>query len=242
MGYAWAMQPQACGTAHAWDNSAVVEGVRTFHGRRGRLGPRNVDALDRLLPRYGLDPGPVDVSDVFAPPVPVVVEIGCGKGESTVTLAVRQPGVGVIAVDVHEAGIATLLRCCEASELRNVRVFLGDGVELLRDRIPSASLAGLRAFFPDPWPKTRHHGRRLVRPELVALMADRLTYGGLLHVATDWTPYADQMLRVLTAEPLLRNTAGTGFAPRPEWRPVTAYERRGLLLGHEVRDLVFRRG
>lgn len=219
----------------------MVEDVRTFHGRRGRLGPRSVHALDRLLPRYGLDPGPVDVSHLFAPPVPVFLEIGCGKGESTVALAAEQRDQGVIAVDVHTAGIATLLRACEALDLRNVRVVLGDGVQLLRDRIPSASLAGVRAFFPDPWPKTRHHGRRLVRPHLVSLMADRLAPGGLLHVATDWAPYADAMLEVLAAEPRLQNTAGTGFAPRPDWRPVTAYEQRGLLLGHEVRDLVFRR-
>lgn len=217
--------------------------IATFHGRRGRLGPRGRDALARLLPTFGVDVegSPVRPESFFAHPLPVVVEIGCGRGEATASFALAQPDTAILAADVHTAGIAALLLACEEHHLDNVRVALGDGVELLRNRIPSASLAGIRAFFPDPWPKVRHHKRRLLRPHLVAVMSDRLRPGGALHVATDWRPYADEMLAVLTQEPLLRNCSPDGFSERPAWRPVTAYEAKAQEAGRPTRELLFRR-
>lgn len=221
----------------------TIDGVRTFHARRGRLGPRAKDALHRLLPRYGIAEGGAVVAPgtLFEPEVPVVVELGCGRGEATVAIAREQPHVGVIAVDVHDAGIATLVADVAEAGLTNVRICHGDGVLLLRRRIPSNSLVGIRAFFPDPWPKARHHKRRLVRPDLVALMADRLAPGGTLHVATDWQPYADEMIEVLSREPRLRSCSPTGFVERPSWRPLTAYECKALQAGRPTSEVLFRR-
>ncbi len=168
---------------------------------------------------------------------PVVLEIGFGLGHATVEMARAEPGTGIVAVDVHTPGVARLLLEVEQHGLDNVRVVHDDAVELLRERVAESSLAAIRIFFPDPWPKARHHKRRIVRPDLVRLMASRLRPGGVMHCATDWAPYAEVMLEVLTAEPLLRN-AYDGPAPRLE-RPLTKFERAGIERGHEVTDLVF---
>lgn len=143
-------------------------------------------------------------------------------------------------MEVHTPGVGNLLKLIDASGLQNVRIIQHDAVEVLTHMIPPASLDGVHIYFPDPWPKKRHHKRRLIQPPFVALLAGRLRAGGYLHLATDWVEYADQMLAVLSAEPLLENTT-TGFAPRPAWRPETRFEQRGVRLGHEVRDLLFRR-
>ena len=181
-----------------------MQDIRTFHPRRGRMSAAQLDALDRLLPLHGLPDGPLEVSALFGGR-PVVLEIGFGLGHATEEMAAADPGTGILAVDVHTPGVARLLLSVERRGLDNVRVVNDDAVDLLRTRVASASLAAIRIFFPDPWPKARHHKRRIVRPDLVALMADRLHPGGVLHCATDWAEYAASMLEVLTAEPLLRN-------------------------------------
>ena len=212
--------------------------IRTFHARRGRLSPAQVEAVRTLLPRHGVPAGPLDLAALFDGR-PVVLEIGFGLGHATLEMAEADPGTGIVAVDVHTPGVARLLLAIESRGLDNVRVVHGDAVVLLRDQVPPASLAAVRAFFPDPWPKARHHKRRLIRPDLVALIASRLRPGGVLHVATDWAPYAESMREVLEAEPALRDCYD-GPAPRLE-RPLTKFEAQGLEKGHEVVDLVYAR-
>ncbi len=213
-----------------------MQDIRTFHPRRGRMSPAQRAAVDTLLPRYGVPEGPLDVTTLFGGR-PVALEIGFGLGHATVEMALADPTTGIVAVDVHTPGVARLLLALEEHGLDNVRVVHDDAVELLRERVADSSLAAIRVFFPDPWPKARHHKRRLVRPDLVRLMASRLQPGGVLHCATDWASYAEVMLEVLTAEPTLRN-AYDDWAPRLE-RPMTKFERAGLEQGHEVADLVF---
>ncbi len=211
--------------------------VRTFHARRGRLGPELNDALDDLLPRYAVAvQSPGDPSDLFDPPLPVVLEIGFGMGDATLAMARLEPDRGILAVDVHTRGIASLARALDSEGLTNVRVAHGDAVTLV-EALPESSLAGIRAWFPDPWPKARHHKRRLVQPATVALLASRLQQGGTLHFATDWPEYGEQMLEVVSAHSSLV-LPGTGFTPRPEWRPVTRYEKAGLTAGRPVVDLI----
>jgi tRNA (guanine-N7-)-methyltransferase len=200
------------------------------------MSPAQRAAVEALLPRYGVPDGPLDVATLFGGR-PVVLEIGFGLGHATVEMARADPSTGIVAVDVHTPGVARLLLAIEEHRLDNVRVVHDDAVHLLRERVAESSLAAIRVFFPDPWPKARHHKRRLVRPDLVRLMASRLRPGGVLHCATDWAPYAEQMLEVLGAEPMLRN-AYDGWAPRLE-RPMTKFELSGIEQGHEVADLVF---
>jgi tRNA (guanine-N7-)-methyltransferase len=220
----------------------AVGDVRTFHPRRGRVTSSQSRALtqhgDRLV--LPADGGPLHLGDVFGEGRPVVLEIGFGMGEATVAMAAADPETGILAVDVHTPGVGQLLGAVVARGLDNVRVVHGDAVEVVRDRLQPGSLAGVRIFFPDPWPKTRHHKRRLVQQPFVALLASRLAPGGFVHCATDWPDYADQMLAVLAGEPLLDNDF-EGFAPRPGDRPLTRFERRGTERGHPVADLVFRR-
>lgn len=217
--------------------------VRTFHPRRGRLSPQQRDAIDRMWDAYGIgvDGSPVDFAALFGNPNPVVLEIGFGMGEATARMAAADPATNILATDIHTPGIGNLLHLVETNRLANVRIAEGDAVRLLTEMVAPESLAGIRVYFPDPWPKSKHHKRRLIRPGFTALAASRLAPGGTLHCATDWAPYAAWMLEVLDAEPALRNTAGHGYAPRPDWRPMTRFERQGLAKGHEVADLVFRR-
>ncbi|MFC6237672.1 tRNA (guanosine(46)-N7)-methyltransferase TrmB [Longivirga aurantiaca] len=209
--------------------------ILTFHPRRGRMTDAQRDAVTTLLPRHGLPPGPLDTGTLFGG-LPVALEIGFGLGHATVEMALEDPGTGIVAVDVHTPGVARLLAEIERRGLTTVRVELGDAVDLLTDRVAEGSLAAIRVFFPDPWPKARHHKRRIVRPDLVHLMATRLAPGGVLHCATDWEPYAEAMREVLDAEPLLLDPYD-GWAPRLE-RPLTKFERQGVEKGHVVRDLV----
>jgi tRNA (guanine-N7-)-methyltransferase len=215
--------------------------IRTFHARRGRMTEAKIEAMHTLLPVYGVPGGPSDPArlESLLGGRAVVVEIGFGLGHATVAMAEAEPDVGIVAIDVHTPGVARLLVELRDRGIDNVRVVHGDAVAFLRDRVAPASLSGIRAFFPDPWPRARHHKRRLVRPDLVALMASRLAPTALLHVATDWAPYAEEMVEVLDAEPLLVN-AYDGPAPRGE-RPLTRYELAGLDKGHEVVDLVYAR-
>lgn len=221
------------------DDPPLPMGVRTYHPRRGRLREDSRARVAELLTRYGVPAGPLDLQATFAGR-PVVVEIGFGMGEATLQMARADATTAILAVDVHTPGVLRLLSEIEATGIDNLRVAHEDAVPLLHHRVEAQSLAGVRAYFPDPWPKVRHRKRRLVQPRVVTLIATRLRVGGMLHLATDVTAYAEQMLAVTTAEPLLHNDFD-GFAPRPPWRATTRYERLGVERSRPVRDLVLRR-
>lgn len=216
--------------------------IRTFKPRRGRITAAQTNALDRLWPRWGFEiPAegePLDLAALFGRAAPLQLEIGCGMGDAVVAMAAACPEHDFLAVDVHTPGLGNVLRMAERAGLTNVRAAAGDALDLLRSQLPSDSLEVVHVYFPDPWPKARHHKRRIVRPDVIALIADRLRRGGSLHCATDWAEYAEEMLEVLSAEPWLRNRH-PGFAPRPTHRPVTKFEARALREGREVFDLSF---
>ena len=218
--------------------------VRSFVLREGRLTPAQERALEELWPRFGLDNGheAIDFTRVFGRTAPLILEIGFGNGRTLAAMAAAAPENDFLGVEVHRPGVGALLNRIETDGLENLRVLCADAVQVLRERIRPGALSGLRIYFPDPWPKKRHHKRRLIQPAFVHLAAERLAPGGVMHLATDWLPYAEHMLEVLSAEGLLQNLGGPdGFAPRPAWRPETHFERRGLRLGHGVRDLLFER-
>jgi tRNA (guanine-N7-)-methyltransferase len=218
--------------------------IRSFQPRRSRVTAGQADALQRLWSSWGLDIDGhrVDLAALFGNGRPVVLEIGFGMGEATAQMAAADPGTNILAVDVHTPGQGNLLNLADRGGLTNVRVANGDAIILLREMLAPDSLDGLRVYFPDPWPKKRHHKRRLIQPEFLDLVAARLRPGAIVHCATDWEPYARQMLEVLTAHPAFENTqTGGGFAPRPAFRPLTRFEGQGLDKGHVVNDLLFRR-
>jgi tRNA (guanine-N7-)-methyltransferase len=216
--------------------------VRSYVLRGGRMGTGQQRALAELGPRYVLPwrDAPLDFEQVFGRRAPVILEIGFGMGDATAQIAANRPDTDFLGVEVHEAGVGALLRRIGEQQLANVRIVRHDAVEVLRHMVPPGSLAGVHVFFPDPWHKKRHHKRRLVQPPFVRLVAERLAPGGVVHFATDWLPYAEQMLQVLGDEPALENTAA-GYAERPAYRPLTRFEARGVRLGHDVRDLLFRK-
>lgn len=233
--------------------AAPHEPLRTFHPRRVGLGPARQEALRRLFPLLGFSvhdraapfprtpEGMLDPVTMFGRRAPLVMEIGSGMGEATAAMAARDPGRDWLAVEAHLPGVASLLRLVDEAGLTNVRVGHGDALELVRDAIAPDSLDAVHAFFPDPWPKARHHKRRLVQPVHVALLRSRLAVGGMLHVATDWPDYAEQMLDVLSADTGLANTATSADGYACTDRPTTAFERKALAQGRTARDLVFRR-
>jgi tRNA (guanine-N7-)-methyltransferase len=222
--------------------SAPRRAIRSYVLRAGRMGSGQVRALAALAPRFVLpfQAVPLDATAVFGRNAPLVVEIGFGMGQATAQIAAMQPGTDFIGIEVHAPGVGALLQRIDEAGLANLRLVRHDAVAVLEQMIAPASLAGVQVFFPDTWHKKKHHKRRLIQPAFVALIASRLAPGGRLHCATDWQPYAEQMLAVLTAEPSLANTC-EGFAPRPDYRPLTKFEQRGLNLGHGVWDLVFTR-
>ena len=214
--------------------------IRSFVLRQGRMTVAQNRALDALLPKYSLPEGPLEPAAVFGRDARRTREIGFGNGDTLAELARRHPEEDFIGAEVHRPGVGRLLNALEAERLTNVRVACEDAVQLCGERLPDACLDAILIYFPDPWPKKRHHKRRLLQPEFAALLAMKLKAGGQLHFATDWRDYAEQALAVLTACPGLENSAA-GYAPRPVARPATRFEQRGLKLGHEVFDLVFRR-
>ena len=216
--------------------------IRSYVLRQGRFSRGQQRAYESLLPRFGVPfaPAPLDFAATFGRTAPVIAEIGFGMGETTARIAAEHPDVDYLAMEVHSPGVGSLLKQVEEQGITNVRIVAHDAVEVMREMIPADSLAGIHIFFPDPWPKKRHHKRRLVQPEFAALAASRLRRGGYIHVATDWQEYAEHVLQVLSATPGLANTA-EAFAPRPTTRPETKFERRGLKLGHGVWDIVFTR-
>ncbi|OVZ65203.1 tRNA (guanosine(46)-N7)-methyltransferase TrmB [Pigmentiphaga sp. NML030171] len=216
--------------------------IRSFVHRRGHITLSQKEALETLMDTWSLPytDRHISFAQVFGREAPTVLEIGFGMGETTEKIALAQPERNFLGVEVFNAGVGAMLRRIEDSALRNVRIIQHDAVEVMRDMIPPASLAGVHIYFPDPWPKKRHHKRRLIQPAFVELLASRLAPGAYLHCATDWQPYAEQMLEVLSGEPQLCNTC-EGYAERPAWRPQTKFETRGLRLGHGVWDLIFER-
>ena len=215
--------------------------IRSYVLRQGRFSRGQQRAHAELLPRWGVPfhPGPLDFPGLFGRTAPVIVEVGSGMGETTARIARENPANDYLAIEVHSPGVGSLLKQLEEDGSTNVRVAQHDAVEVMREMVAPGSLAGIHVFFPDPWPKKRHHKRRLLQLDFATLAAARLMPGGYFHVATDWEEYAEHVLAVLGQVPGLTNTAES-FAPRPATRPETKFERRGLKLGHGVWDIVFR--
>lgn len=218
--------------------------IRSFVRREGRLTPGQQKALDNHWPKYGLDTegSVLDLSSVFHREAPTVLEIGFGNGASLAAMAMAAPEKNFIGIEVHRPGVGQLLKQTAESGLDNVRVVSSDAVQFLDNRIADGSLSRVQVYFPDPWHKKRHHKRRLIQPEFVAHLAEKLHSGGELHLATDWQNYAEHMLEVMTAAEMFDNCSDSGaFIPRPEYRPETKFEQRGQRKGHGVWDLLFQR-
>jgi tRNA (guanine-N7-)-methyltransferase len=219
--------------------------IRSYVLREGRMTPGQQRAFEQLWPRFGVafdGRSALDLAALFGNDRPVVLEIGFGNGEALAELAARHPETNYLGIEVHGPGVGHLLLALEQRQLDNVRVLRHDALEVLEHGLPPHSLAGVQLFFPDPWPKKKHHKRRIVQPALLDLLDRVLAPGGSFHAATDWQDYAEHMLAVLEADPRFENTAGTGrYAARPAGRPETKFERRGQRLGHGVWDLVYRR-
>ncbi|RTL43367.1 MAG: tRNA (guanosine(46)-N7)-methyltransferase TrmB [Burkholderiales bacterium] len=216
--------------------------IKSFVTRAGRMGTGQIKALAELGPKFVLPyrADKVDFAATFGRTAPLVLEIGFGMGGATAEIAATLPDHDFIGCEVHEPGVGALLKLIDEKQLGNIRIVQHDAVEVLRDMVGEGALAGVHIFFPDPWHKKRHNKRRLIQPAFVAQLVKHLAPGGYLHCATDWQPYAEQMLEVLSAEPALLNTAA-GYADKPAYRPLTKFEARGLRLGHGVWDLVFRK-
>jgi tRNA (guanine-N7-)-methyltransferase len=218
--------------------------IKSFVLRAGRSGSGQQRALAELGPRFVLPyrASPLDATAAFGRAAPLVLEVGFGMGQATAEVAAAQPQLNYLGVEVHPPGVGALLKRVGELHLQNIRIVQHDAVEVLTHMLAPASLAGIHIWFPDPWHKKRHHKRRLIQAPLVQLLASRLQPGGSLHLATDWQPYAEQMLEVLNGEPLLHNTASSGrYVPRPDSRPLTKFELRGQRLGHGVWDLLYQR-
>jgi tRNA (guanine-N7-)-methyltransferase len=216
--------------------------IKSYVLRAGRTGPGQQRAYEQFGPRFLLPyrPERLDTSAAFGRTAPLIMEIGFGMGGATAHIAQVRPGDNFLCCEVHEPGVGALLKLCGEQGIENIRIFRHDAVEVLDHMLPEQSLDGVHIFFPDPWHKTRHHKRRLIQGPFVQRLARHLKPGGYLHLATDWEPYAQQMLEVLSAEPLLANSV-VDYAPKPAYRPLTKFENRGLKLGHGVWDLVFLR-
>jgi len=216
--------------------------VRSFVTRAGRITPAQQRALVELWPKYGLEFSPQPLRALYARSARCTIEIGFGNGDNLLRLAGAHPERDFLGIEVHRAGIGRLLLALEAQQLRNVRIVCHDAVEVLEAQVPPLSVQEILILFPDPWPKKRHHKRRLLQPAFAALAASRLAAGGQLRLATDWEPYAQHMLETLNAAATLENLAADGgFVPRPSEREPTRFERRGERLGHEVWDLAYRK-
>ena len=253
---------------HGADDGAYQEGreghghIKSFVRRAGRMSEAQHRYLDEMMPKIGIpyQPAPIDLAAVYGRNAPKILEIGCGMGETTAKIAEAHPENDYFGLEVHIPGVGALCKLIAEKQLGNLRIGNHDAVEVVRDMLPEGSLDGIHIFFPDPWHKTRHKKRRLIQPPFVALLASRLKPGGYIHCATDWENYALQMLDVLGREAQLENSVANpstdalaaaleadsaaglaGFAPRPDYRPLTKFENRGIRLGHGVWDLVFRK-
>jgi tRNA (guanine-N7-)-methyltransferase len=215
--------------------------IRSFVLRMGRMTPGQERAFELHWPKKGLmrESGLIDLHKVFERSAPTVLEIGFGMGGSLLQMAQQASEKNFIGIEVHRPGVGKLLRDMDEVGVNNIRVFCDDAVDVLQQCIADASLATVQIFFPDPWHKKKHNKRRLVQPEFVQLLRSKLQTGGVLHIATDWQDYAEQILAVMSAAPGFKNQAGEGYAPRPEYRPKTKFEQRGERLGHGVWDVLF---
>jgi tRNA (guanine-N7-)-methyltransferase len=214
--------------------------IRSYVLRQGHFSNAQREAYESLLPHYGIpfSETPISLDQVFARSAPKILEIGSGMGETTVAVANQHPEKDFLAIEVHAPGIGSLLDKVKKLQLSNLRVIPHDAVAVLQKMLPDESLEGIHIFFPDPWPKARHHKRRLIQPNFVSLLCNRIKPGGYVHIATDWENYAEQILHVLNNEKQLANTTAD-YAPRPSHRPLTKFEQRGLQLGHTIYDLIF---
>ncbi len=237
--------PSALPDSAAPAGVAYPKTIKSFVRRAGRTTTGQTKAFAELGPRFILPyrPQPLDALAAFGRAAPLVLEIGFGMGEATAHIARVRPNDNFLCCEVHEPGVGALLKRIGEQDLHNIRILQHDAVEVIDHMLPLASLDGIHIFFPDPWHKKKHNKRRLIQPPLVAKLATKLKPGGYLHCATDWQPYAEQMLQVLGMEPLLHNSSqqADGYALQPDYRPLTKFENRGLRLGHGVWDLVFLR-
>ena len=218
--------------------------IKSYVLRAGRMGTGQMRAFELYGPQFLIPyrTEKLDVQAAFGRTAPLILEIGFGMGDATAKIAQVRPQDNFLCCEVHEPGVGALLKRCGEENIANIRIVQHDAVEVMDQMLGKNSLDGVHIFFPDPWHKSRHHKRRLIQSPFVTRLARHIKPGGYLHLATDWQPYAEQMMQVLSAEPLLSNTAGTGqFAPKPDYRPLTKFENRGLKLGHGVWDLVFQR-
>jgi tRNA (guanine-N7-)-methyltransferase len=222
-------------------NESKSPHIRSFVRRSGHITQSQRTARQQLLSKWGVPyrAEPIDFKEIFNREARLVLEIGFGMGETTAQIAMAHPDWNIFGAEVYRAGVGSLLSRIEQHALSNVRIIEHDVVEVLRDMISPESLDAVHIYFPDPWPKKRHHKRRLIQPGFLELLVPKLKTGAVLHLATDWPDYADQMLAVCTGHAQLKNQANQGFAPRPDWRPVTKFESRGMRLGNPVADLVF---
>ncbi len=217
--------------------------VRSFVLRQGRLTRGQEQAIEFVWPVYGIERGEtaLDLDSLFKRSAPVTLEIGFGDGVSLAEMASSAPERDFIGIEVHRPGVGRLLHLINEQGLSNVRVMDDDAVEIIKNRIPENSLDTVQLFFPDPWHKKRHNKRRIVQPEFVSLIASRLKVGGVFHLATDWEPYAEHMAEVMEASTEFKSMADSAYSPKPDSRPTTKFERRGLKLGHGVWDLLYKK-
>jgi tRNA (guanine-N7-)-methyltransferase len=225
------------------ENPDFQRHIRSFVLRQGHLSVAQKRAMDQGMPRWGIEYSgqSLDLAQAFGRPAPKILEIGFGMGGASAEIAAGHPENDYLGIEVHSPGVGNLLKLIEEQQLSNLRIIRHDAVEVIDHMLPDGSLDGIHIFFPDPWPKKRHHKRRLIQPELIAKLATKLRPDGYIHAATDWEEYAQQILEVFQNNPLLANSVDNGFAPRPEYRPLTKFELRGIRLGHGVWDIIFRR-
>ena len=216
--------------------------IRSFVLRRGHISVAQQRAQEELQSTYGIvyAEQALNLDAVFDRPAPKILEIGFGMGDATASIAAAHPDNDYLGLEVHDPGVGSLLKQIKLLGLANIRIIQHDAVEVIQHMIADSSLNGVHIFFPDPWHKSRHHKRRLIQPGFIALLARKIVPGGYLHCATDWEDYAVQILRVLSEQEALTNTA-TDYAPRPEYRPLTKFEQRGMRLGHDIWDILFKK-
>ncbi|WP_338620471.1 tRNA (guanosine(46)-N7)-methyltransferase TrmB [Paludibacterium sp. THUN1379] len=225
------------------ENPDFQRHIRSFVLRQGHLSAAQKRAMDEGMPRWGIEyqPAVLDLTQAFGRSAPKILEIGFGMGTATAEIAEQNPDRDYLGIEVHSPGVGNLLKLINEKQLSNLRLIRHDAVEVIDNMLADGCLDGIHIFFPDPWPKKRHHKRRLIQSPLIAKLATKLRPGGYLHAATDWEEYAQQMLEVFSAEPLLANSVAEGYAPRPDYRPLTKFELRGIRLGHGVWDVIFQR-
>lgn len=224
-------------------SESIQRRIRSFVMRQGRITSAQQDALDRLWPQFGIERGdsPLATNELFPTQNPITLEVGFGNGSSLATMACEYPERNFIGIEVHRPGVGNLLRLIEEHQLSNVRVMDDDAVEILKHRVSNESIDRFQLFFPDPWHKKKHRKRRIVQPEFTALIAQKLVADGIFHMATDWKDYARHMEKVMEAAPDFTSISDTPFSPRPDYRPLTKFEDRGLKLGHGVWDLIYKK-